>query len=478
MERKRDKWGRFAPSTRNYVNLLKSNAVRIFAETLAPSTRHRDLHTLKWFLEFNNVGVEEFLELPEKEIKRMIKRAILVKRREGKTAQARTIFYCVTRFLEVNGREVHFNRTEKKALLKQIPKKVAIEYIPTREDIYRMVDSFPRKNERQWLRGRAMILCLWQSGVRVSCLVSWTWGMFKDKLYPEPKIPVPIKVVAKRPEGVWDVAEDSKLSAYNVGYYYTFLHKEAAYALKEYLDARIRDGWKPKDSDPIWVTEGFGEHNVGKPIKEWSVREVVKDAAKQIGIDPKTIWTHCFRKAFRKTLYQSGVDLDIAEAMMGHKLPASRGNYFDYHDLNFLKEEYMKGFWERVEVNTVKKLESELAELRQKTVEVEKLRKQVERMEKFLRKVLPRGLESEEDLEWFQKMVQKRVEDRVLTETKELQKRDEEEKRRIISELRNKTNNNSKYKIVKGEDELLRKLDEGWELVKELNGDRYLLKKS
>ena len=135
MERKRDKWGRFAPSTRNYVNLLKSNAVRIFAETLAPSTRHRDLHTLKWFLDLNNVGVEEFLELSEKEIKGMIKRAILVKRREGKTAQARTIFYCVLRFLEVNGKEVRFSRTERKALLKQIPKKVAIEYIPTREDI-------------------------------------------------------------------------------------------------------------------------------------------------------------------------------------------------------------------------------------------------------------------------------------------------------------------------------------------------------
>ncbi|UCH32218.1 MAG: hypothetical protein JSV05_02180 [Candidatus Bathyarchaeota archaeon] len=30
------------------------------------------------------------------------------------------------------------------------------------------------------------------------------------------------------------------------------------------------------------------------------------------------------------------------EALIGHKLPGSRGNYFDYHDLDTLEKEYMK----------------------------------------------------------------------------------------------------------------------------------------
>ena len=389
VERERDRYGRFKPGRRNYASLLETEVVRFFAETYAPSTRTGALHALRWFLEYNNITVEELLKLSDQEIKVLVKRSVLAKNQEGKYTQARKIFHVLQRFLELNGREIRFTRIERKALFKRIPKRVVREYIPTREDIYRMVDSVPRKNERQWLRAKAIILCLWQSGVRVSCLCSWTWGMFKDKLYPEPRIPVPIKVVAHRPQGVWNCAEDTKLAAYEVGYYYTFLHREASYALKKYLDARIEDGWVPKDKDPIWVTEGQGKMNRERPLRQTNIWEIVKNAAKQIGIDPKTIWPHSLRKAFRKTLYQSGVDLDVAEAMMGHKLPASRGNYFDYHDLSFLKEQYMKGFWERIQIDKIRKLEGELSELRKELEEAKlkqvKYKKEEEFLEKFIK---------------------------------------------------------------------------------------------
>lgn len=371
VEKKRDSQGMFVETGKKFIWLLKSDAVKNYANSVPPTSRDWYLYVLNDFLEYNNLGPDEFLSLPDEEVKKCIKRACLAKIGQQNYSAARKMFYAVVKFLEINGREIHFTRTEKKALIRYVSKKDGKRYIPTREEIYRIVDSLPTKSmsKLERLRAKALILCLWQSGVRVNCLLSWTWGMFKKKLYPEPEIPVPIKVVALRPKGVWDVAQDIKLAKYGVGYYYTFLHREAAYTLKEYLDARIEDGWIPKDHDPIWVTH---KKTKNKPLKPINVRFILKNACANIGIKKDHIWTHCFRAAFRKTLYQSGVDLDIAEAMMGHKLPGSRGNYFDYHDLEFLKQQYMKGFWERIGINRIKKLEREVAELRRQISERQK----------------------------------------------------------------------------------------------------------
>ncbi len=358
----------------NYSFLLKSDVVQLFAKSWPESARGGQLHFLRWFLEFVDKGPEEFLGLSDEDVKSCIKRACLQKVGEEKYATSRRIFYVVKRFLEVNGREVGFNRSERGMLLKRIQKKLGSECIPTREDIYRMVDAVPDKGFRQQLRERAILLCLWQSGVRASCLCSWRYGIFKEQLWPEVKVPVRIKVLAYRSRGVNDCAVDRKLSRYGVGFYYTFLHKEAGEALRGYLDARKRDGWVPGDGDPVFVTEGTTSQD--RPISSMHLIEVVKNMAKQIGIRPETIWTHCLRKAFRKTLYKGGLDNDIGEVLMGHKLPGSKTSYFDYHDIDFVEKEYLKGFWERMSVNRITHLEEEIGGLRGVKEEMEALREE------------------------------------------------------------------------------------------------------
>jgi integrase len=305
----------------------------MLAGSLSKQNKACSLYQFQHFLDYNHVSPDELLGLNDEEIKGCIRKAIMHKRAEGSAGAARVMFYTVRRFLELNGREISFNKTEKKVLLKRIPKRIGKEYIPTREDVYRMIDSFPDHGALPRKRGQALILCDWQSGVRATCLCSWTYGMFKNQLWPTIKFPVHIKVVAERPEGVSDCAQDAKLSAYSVNYYYTFLAEEAAQALKDYLEQRQKEGWNPQDSDPVFVTHGTVTTENGKPLTSQHVVEIVKSAAKMIGIEPNKIWTHCLRKSFRKTLYTSGVDPDIAEALMGHKLGASRGSYFDYHDI-------------------------------------------------------------------------------------------------------------------------------------------------
>jgi site-specific recombinase XerD len=362
-EREHNEYGWFKPGPRSYGPLLKCDAVRLLWDSYGEDSKTRvpAIYQLKHFLDFNSLGPEELLELSDDAIKAAIRRAVIKKNSNGTHSAARLMFYTIRRFLELNGRDISFSRNEKKILLKKMPNKIIKQYIPDGEDIYRMVDAYPRKNLTQWLRGKAILLSLWQSGVRAGCLCSWTFGIFQEQLYPLVKVPVRIKVVAKRPEGLYDVAEDTKLSSYAVNYYFTFLHKEAADALREYLDTRMSEGWKPSPSDPVFVTEGNLEITQGSPINPKHVIELVKSAAQQIGIDSSTIWTHCFRKAFRKTLYRAGLDPDVSESLMGHKLPASRGSYFDYHDVSFAEGEYMKAPWERLSVDRFRKLETQIA---------------------------------------------------------------------------------------------------------------------
>jgi len=360
-ERARQKHGWFIGSPRSYARLLKAGSVKKLAESYTLKALPSNLYCLEKFLGFNNLSPTEFLSLPDLEVKECIRNAIMQKRREGHYAQARKIFYVIRRFLELNEREVHFKYTQKKVMLKQIPTKNG-ECIPTREEIYRMSDAFPDKGKLQRLRGQAIILSLWQSGVRSSCLCSWVWGMFKDNLWPLKEV-IPIKVHCNRNKGTTDCAEDTKLSSYSVKYYYTFLNFESAKALKDYLEERKAQGWIPKDSDPVFVTEGTIKETNGRPLTSQHINEIVKNGAKQIGIEPRCFWTHCLRKSFRKTLYESGIDNDICEGLMGHKLPNSRSSYYDYHDVNFARKFYIKGNWSNVGHDRILQLEQQSDEI-------------------------------------------------------------------------------------------------------------------
>jgi len=193
--------------------------------------------------------------------------------------------------------------------------------IPDKPDVYRMVDVAGS------LRNKAILLCLFQSGVCVNCLCRWNYGMFKDQLYLAIRLPVRIKVAPSL---------DSKLSGYGLTHYWTFLHAEAASALKEYIEYRKSKGWKPQDDDLIFVTEGTASR--GRSLDTSNVWEMMKNVAERAGFDRRSIWVHCLRKSFRKVLNATQnakiVDEDFKEAVMGHKLPGSRGNYYDYHDVD------------------------------------------------------------------------------------------------------------------------------------------------
>jgi len=324
--------GWFASRPHSYVELLKNPLVEPWIKRYREGESQESYaRALQKILTMTGKTVEEFQGLTAEEAKREVLAVADEIRKKGMYAEARKVVIAAKGFMEQHKKKIELDRLEKKKYYAAPRKKVAYEVIPNREQVYKMADgSLALKAS---LRNRAMILCLYQSGVRENCLCRWTYGMFKDQLYPEVKVPVKLVITAEM---------DTKLQSYDLGYYITFLQRDAAESLKTYLDYRKQRGWQPKDDDVVFVTESTASQ--GEPLEPQNVWEVIKQpqVARAAGMDPHSMWARLLRKAFQKVLNQSDLDEDTKESLMGHKLPGSRGNYFDIHDHQEIAAKYMR----------------------------------------------------------------------------------------------------------------------------------------
>jgi len=159
--------------------------------------------------------------------------------KKDKIIAARQIQTVAKSFYEYHDRVIRFKRVDR---IRRVRKKIAYEVVPSKDQIYRIADAF-KKQGKMRIRNKAIILCLFQSGVRVHCLLNWRVGMVREQLYPEIKVPVRLKITNQ---------VDTKLSSYGLSYYYTFLQVEAAQALRHYLDHRISLEGGLRDDDFIF----------------------------------------------------------------------------------------------------------------------------------------------------------------------------------------------------------------------------------
>ena len=335
--------GTFLPSM-EYGRLLRDERFKDWHDHYRSKAGRSSALTTVYRLmkEGNLASPGRFLELEPLEAKTLIRRVVHRLEDEEHYQGARMALSFAKNFYNYHnidlGREIKFKRSE---LPKRRLKKIHFEVIPDNPDVYKMADAALGlgykdnvKNKFLGLRNRAIILCLWQSGVRGSALCRFTFGMVKKHLYPTVKVPIPLRITDRI---------DTKISQYGLGYYYTFLAEEAAKALRAWLDARI-EAEAPKDKAPLFTVFDMDRNTISdKPMRRGMVLNAVKTAAGRAGLNPDGIWSHCLRKSFRKVLNRNyHMDEDTKEALMGHKLPGSRGNYFDYHDIKEIAEKYMK----------------------------------------------------------------------------------------------------------------------------------------
>src|SRR3989441_7230975 len=311
--------------------LLKHKVVRDWIDSYtAPNTRKQKLYQFEKFLAAAKTkDPADLLKLSDLEAKNLIKRVSQFYLQNGKASWARQTWITMRGFYEAHDREIKFKRAEKIRVPPR--KKVSLENIPLKPDVYRMADV------ANSLRNKALVLSAFQSGVRPGCLVNWTFGMVEKGLYPEIHAPTQLKITVK---------EDSKLAGYGLDYYVTFLSQEAAESLKDYIEERKRNGWTPTKGDFLFVPEASASKN--DQMTGGGLWEVIKTCAEKAGLNPEATWTHLLRKSFRKTLNATpSIPEDLKESLMGHRLPGSRGNYFDYHDVDDAAEKYASADWTR-----------------------------------------------------------------------------------------------------------------------------------
>jgi hypothetical protein len=110
-----------------------------------------------------------------------------------------------------------------------------------------------------------------------------------------------------------------------------------------------------------------------------SIYRIVKVAAERLEIGKKKIWPHLLRKSFRKVLNRSDLDEDTREALMGHKLPGSRANYFDFHDIDEIEQKYASCNFSREAGANAMRLFTE--QLKKKEQDIEKLKETIAKMQ-------------------------------------------------------------------------------------------------
>lgn len=367
--------GWFLSAPRSYNQLLDVPVIKNWIDDYtSSSTRSGYLYAIQFFFGFVKMGPNDVLRLSEGEIKQLIHKACQSKIQQGKHASAQKLSLAVCGFCDANGIYIRLRRRDRI----RVPKtKIRHEMIPDVDDIYKLAEASKTP------RNKALILCLWQSGVRAGCICSWKFKHVKKFLYPEIGLPVRIKITSEL---------DSKISSYGLGYYYAFLSDPAVTALKDYLEFRKHtQDWQPQDDDFLFVT--WGTVSRGQQFHSKNIWEIVKRAAWRAGFDPSGVWTHVLRKSFRKVLNRQPFDEDTKETLMGHRLPGSRGSYFDFHDVQEIQDKYMGIDWSRPGdtrldhmATALKKTTEELEALRPLKTQIETLSRQVEELQKIVRR--------------------------------------------------------------------------------------------
>jgi len=325
-------------------------------------------------------------------------------------------FYAVKKFVEVAAPNTQVNWG-----LVDLPKVWHVEEdrIPTKKELRSLLNYAD-------LTDRVITLFAASSGVREATLAGLKVGDVDFESYKD------VAVVRVKPE----VAKGK------TGYV-TFITPEAKTVLQQYLDLRKRRGEKLDDNRPLLVSQRTKQHFTPGAIRvRWN--RLLKRAAKTER--KRTYYVlhfHTLRKFFRTNLELAGVSKAFTERLLGHK-PYLDEAYFK-PQIDMLAMQYRKA----IPYLTIVEQAAEYEELRKRQlIDTARLLGFTEEKLRMLQEVLARAKNMDQAIEEFRKLQEDP-----------------------------QNNNHSKYKVVHGDDALLGYLHAGWELVKELNHDKYLLKK-
>ena len=304
-------------------------------------TRRSFAGHLQMFCETMNIAPEEWRKLDKFEARDMAWKYVIPKIRESSTVAKADLVALKSWYRNRDGEQLPFDSSKGgKHYFHVRHKKRAKEHIPSKESMFQIIDMASS------LRDKAVLLFIFQSGVRVNVLEHITYGAVNSQLDEDI---VTLKITGEL---------DYKLRNMSVPFYYTFLNGESSETLKRYCKVYHRDSSR---DTPLFVTK------TGKPVSQRWVWRIVKMCVERAGFDPSTVWVHTIRKAFRRQVRHAEVDIEFKEMLMGHVMEGSREAYFDRHDLHWFREQYQKiNFGREASGSETARLRQEMEEKLQK----------------------------------------------------------------------------------------------------------------
>ena len=390
---------------------------------------------------------DRLLGLAKREIEEKVQAFCDRYNEEGKARSAHSALNCLRSFFKHNG----IGRLELDGY--QWRKSRRPEYVPTKEDIYQMADHCDE-------RGRAIILCTFQSGLRNAALRALKYGDIREQLEGD-KIPVIIHVDSRLRSRIPEACkEDAE--------YFTFFGKEATEALREYMQWRIGKYGRIDNDEPLFLPyEAFkfrlGDRRVH--ASEDSLERLVKRAARRARIKEwKHVRFHSLRKSFRSILdvgYTDGGQMaeDDKEYLMGHRLPSAKEPYHNAN-VNLLAERYMKLNW-GFKSQVTKETKVEMIKTFAKSLGIAEVEVKIQKMKKDQPEL--------DEVEALGKILRRELGIKPL-ETKTVRYKRKEDDAEDSDGVRYENR-------VISEDELVRHLNQGWEIVKELNNMKIVIRR-
>ncbi len=163
------------------------------------------------------------------------------------------------------------------------------------------------------LRNRAIILCMYQSGLGITALRNLKIGHVQKQL-EKGKIPIRVHITSRINEKASQVP------------FYTFFGSEAINALRAYINERKRKTQKMREkrsnvkklteSSPLFASEGKNV-TFGDKMAVSSIWRVIKDSAERAGLQKEKIQPNSLRKAYEAELNRSITDEETRKYLMG-----------------------------------------------------------------------------------------------------------------------------------------------------------------
>jgi len=318
--RERSKRGYFISKAPEYKSLLKDESVKKWTMNLKKKAGWRTtipsfLRTLCQFTKYSGKSPNELIDVGSTDRKiepreepssatpattKLVQDFINEVLSSGKRERARHVRTCLTSFFKANGISLELERIPRQ------PKKE--EVILSKVQVYDMADYAGS------LRNRAIILCMYQSGLGITALRNLDYGRIINQVENK-GVPIRIRITSRINKKALQVP------------FFAFFGAEACDALRAYATERKRktrrmrekgaDVRELTDNSPLFASEG---KNVpfGDRMAVSSVWRVIKDAGERAGLQREKTQPNSVRKAFEAELNGSILDLETKKYLMGN----------------------------------------------------------------------------------------------------------------------------------------------------------------